>query len=184
MRTYRTDLVGKVFGLLTVKSYDHTNKWKQTVWNCDCQCGAQCIVRSDALRRGHKRSCGNIRKHFSTFQSKNWKGHGEVSLSYFNALKNEGEKRGYDFTISISYIWELFLEQGRRCALTSLPLNFKTLKKNYDGTASLDRIDNHKGYVEGNVQWVHKEINFMKGSLSIERLKELCDLVTKNVPLV
>jgi hypothetical protein len=29
-------------------------------------------------------------------------------------------------------------------------------------TASADRIDSSRGYVEGNVQWVHKWINLMK----------------------
>ena len=32
----------------------------------------------------------------------------------------------------------------------------------YKGTASLDRIDSTKGYVRGNIQWVHKDINWFK----------------------
>lgn len=35
-------------------------------------------------------------------------------------------------------------------------------------TASLDRIDNTKGYTEDNVQWVHKIINKMKSDLTQE----------------
>ncbi len=33
-------------------------------------------------------------------------------------------------------------------------------------TASLDRINSKKGYVKGNIQWVHKNVNFMKSSFS------------------
>src|SRR5882724_8540250 len=31
-------------------------------------------------------------------------------------------------------------------------------------TASLDRRENHRGYVKGNVQWVHKVVNIMKSN--------------------
>ena len=49
-----------------------------------------------------------------------------------------------------------------------------------DITASLDRIDSLKGYTEDNVQWVHKHINFMKGSLSENKFIEYCKLIVKN----
>jgi hypothetical protein len=46
----------------------------------------------------------------------------------------------------------------------------KTIKPDlYDGlhgTARLDMIDPAKGYVEGNVQWIHKDIQAMKGDFS------------------
>lgn len=44
-------------------------------------------------------------------------------------------------------------------------------------TASIDRIDNSKGYVEGNVQWVHKEINKMKFTKSDIDFVHFCTLV-------
>ena len=47
-------------------------------------------------------------------------------------------------------------------------------------TASLDRIDSSKGYIEGNVQWVHKRVNLMKGNMSTENFIEWCNLVVKN----
>ena len=48
-------------------------------------------------------------------------------------------------------------------------------------TASLDRIDNSKGYEVGNIQWVHKEINMMRGPLPIDRFIELCGFVADKV---
>ena len=33
-------------------------------------------------------------------------------------------------------------------------------------TASLDRIDSKLGYILGNIQWVHKQINEMKMDLA------------------
>lgn len=42
---------------------------------------------------------------------------------------------------------------------------------------SLDRIDSNKGYVEGNVQWVHKDVNMMKQSYSNERFIGICCMI-------
>lgn len=44
-------------------------------------------------------------------------------------------------------------------------------------TASLDRIDNTKGYLEDNVQFVHKDINRMKWAHSQQYFIELCSKV-------
>lgn len=42
---------------------------------------------------------------------------------------------------------------------------------------SLDRINNDKGYVRDNVQWVHKDINFMKGKLTNETFLKWIEVV-------
>ena len=70
-----------------------------------------------------------------------------------------------------------FQEQGGKCALTGIPLTFHP-----ERTASLDRIDNELGYERGNIQWLHKDINWMKGTFSPERFIELCRLVAAGVP--
>lgn len=44
---------------------------------------------------------------------------------------------------------------------------------------SIDRIDSNGVYEEGNVQWVDKRINMMKGTLSNEEFIELCTMVAK-----
>lgn len=48
------------------------------------------------------------------------------------------------------------------------------------GVASLDRIDSSQGYIKGNVQWVHKDINKMKFDLSQDRFLELCNIIVQN----
>ena len=48
-------------------------------------------------------------------------------------------------------------------------------------TASLDRIDSSKGYVEGNVQWVHKMINMSKQQYSQEEFIDMCKAVANRV---
>ena len=83
-----------------------------------------------------------------------------------------------EFTITIDYAWELFIKQNRKCALTKMPLElFKVIHRKLQGSASLDRIDSSKGYIKGNVQWVHKDINWMKNNYNQPYFIKLCKKV-------
>ena len=68
--------------------------------------------------------------------------------------------------------------QNQKCQLSGIDLTFDSDLKIRDNNLSVDRIDSSIGYIEGNVQLVHKDINMMKGTLSQERFIELCKLVT------
>jgi hypothetical protein len=46
-------------------------------------------------------------------------------------------------------------------------------------TASLDRIDSSKGYIEGNVQWIHKHINKMKNNFNESYFIEICKKISQ-----
>ena len=95
-------------------------------------------------------------------------------LSFWNRIVT----RFKEVNITIQEAWDLFLEQDRKCALTGLDIVFGPRDKG-GNTASLDRIDSTKGYIKGNVQWVHKDINRMKFDLNQERFIELCKKVTE-----
>ena len=47
-------------------------------------------------------------------------------------------------------------------------------------TASIDRIDSKSGYIEGNIQWVHKFINSMKLDHTQEEFIKLCKAVVNH----
>lgn len=83
--------------------------------------------------------------------------------------------------VSIEDIWNLYLNQNRKCALTGMNIGFRTLKdpRSYN-TASLDRIDSSKGYVIGNIQWIHKDINRLKNNYQQLQFIELCKKVAKH----
>lgn len=88
-------------------------------------------------------------------------------------LKRRNKVGTLAFDITPEYILELFEKQSRRCALSGLSLDIKVVKSD-DLVLSLDRIDSNLGYVEDNVQWVHKDINMMKQSYSNEYFKQMC----------
>lgn len=82
-----------------------------------------------------------------------WQGKGKISKTYWNQIVHGAELRDITFDITFDYIWDLFLEQNQKCALTGLPLSFDLKNQ----TASLDRKDSKLGYIEDNLQWVHKK---------------------------
>jgi hypothetical protein len=95
----------------------------------------------------------------------------------FYRVKYNATVRSIEFSLTKEYLVELFAKQGGRCCFTGEPLILAESRKS--GTASLDRIDSLKGYVEGNVQWVHKRINLMKWDFSQEEFLNWCFLVAK-----
>jgi hypothetical protein len=108
---------------------------------------------------------------------------GEIHLSYIYLLKNRAKNKNLDFNLDGNFLWELFLEQNRKCALSGLDLVFPRAwgaKSKTQMTASIDRINSSLGYIKGNVQWVHKTINTMKMDLNEEDFKYFCKMVAKH----
>lgn len=116
-----------------------------------------------------------------------FKGCGELSMSYLNTIQKGAQKRELEYSVTAEYLWSLFVDQEQKCALSGVDIaldpqysiNSKNNQKKFTQTASLDRIDNNKGYIEGNVQWVHKSINFMKSDLRQDEFVQLCEAVAQ-----
>jgi hypothetical protein len=108
-------------------------------------------------------------------------GYKDISGTYWNSIKVGAISRNFTFTISIEEVWNLFIKQNKKCALSGIEISFyKSRNKYQKQTASLDRKDSTKGYTVDNIQWVHKEINRMKGKLSDENFIEWCRRVEKH----
>lgn len=59
------------------------------------------------------------------------------------------------------------------CPILEVPFIYGT-KGNYKYTPSLDRIDNTKGYIKGNIQVISSLANTMKNAASQEELQKFC----------
>ncbi len=133
---------------------------------CKClYCDGNFERRFSSVRRQEIKSCG-CNEHPASNKSNAWKGFGEIGSSYFNVIKRGAVKRGLKFKIKIQQIWNLFLKQERKCRLSGVKLTFARSSDQLRKTASLDRIDSDKGYTIGNIQWIHKKVNFMKQNMS------------------
>jgi hypothetical protein len=175
------DLKGKKIGKLLVVERAETEikfngKIKQyhAKWYCKCECGNIKSIRASNLISKNTISCGCHKRNSL------WTGYEEISGNFWNSIITSAKKRQKIFSISIQYAWKLFKKQNGLCALSGkkIILEKRWSKKRMLHTASLDRIDSSKGYIEGNVQWVHKDVNFMKQAFSQEKFIALCNEIS------
>ncbi len=96
-----------------------------------------------------------------------------LSATRFSLIRNSAKSKGLIFEVSIDYLWDLYVAQEGECKLSGvlIPLN---RSKSQTILASLDRIDSSKGYIVGNVQWVHTDINFLKSSMDNQVFIDWC----------
>lgn len=145
------------------------NGYYEKYWKCKCACGKIYEVYPFNILKENS-SCVDCRT--DKVARCHWTGYEEISGSYWAAIQASAKERKKEFNITIEYIWDLFIKQNRKCALSGLDITFppkKDISKNRSKqTASLDRIDNIKGYIVGNVRWVHKDVNYIRRDLNDE----------------
>lgn len=177
----KQNLLGRQFGKLVVigEAPKRKNDFAP-YWRCKCECGKETSVRAQHLTDGATKTCGGLH-HRTGSEHYHWKGCGELSGRYVCDLKKHAKQRKFPFSITNEELWKLFLKQNRSCALTGRPLYFCNGKDKYETTASLDRIDSSKGYIQGNVQWVHKDINWFKRDYPQSDFLNMCREVTMHM---
>ena len=156
------------------------SRYNKKYWKCRCECGNIKNYDYYVVIRGITKSCGCYLK--DNAKNHRWTGYKDISGGYWKSLLSGAKKREIDFKIDIKYAWSIFEKQNKKCKLSDLPIEFETrkIRKKKSYIASLDRIDNSIGYVEGNIQWVVREINFMKNKMDEDKFIELCDSISKN----
>lgn len=177
-KKYGSSLVGSKTGKLTViEELDEIDKHKQKLWLCKCECGGEIKLATTRITHNSVASCGCI-YHPKGEKNPKWSGYEEISGKYWYVINSNAKKRNIELSITIEDIWNIFLNQDRKCALTGQPLiMWRTGRKRNTGNASLDRIDSSKGYTIDNVQWVDKDINRLKNKYSIEEFVAMCENV-------
>lgn len=104
---------------------------------------------------------------------------------YFNS-KNSAKKRAKkgrvsagEHTINVAYIEELWTKQDGRCFYSGMPMNYDK----HEWRVSIERRDNDKGYVDGNVvlcclefngkaQWTPDKVEFAAGYVESPQLED------------
>lgn len=54
----KDNLVGKIFGKLTVIEFAQMSKHRTRQWRCICECGKEKIIEGQSLKNGNTQSCG------------------------------------------------------------------------------------------------------------------------------
>jgi len=161
----KQDLTGQRFGkLVAIESIRKIHAgW---IWKCKCDCGNETECVAARLKLGRKRSCGCSLRGEGHYM---WSGYKGLSGYSWCRVLTRAKIRKIDVDITVKDAWELFEKQNGKCALTGIDLQFARNSKGHvhgEQTASLDRIDSHKGYIKDNVQWIHKDLNTMKWDFS------------------
>lgn len=91
--------------------------------------------------------------------------------------KARSKKYNKDLDVDDVYLYELFKQQAKCCALTGVEL---MIEIGHPLCLSLDQIDPTKGYTVGNVQWLAWVVNRAKGDLDTEHFYEMCEAVIEH----
>lgn len=171
----KKDMKDVKVGNLTVIEQAPIQPGRQASWVVECRvCKVRFNVQGWKIRHRQIGGCKQCGKH------PNFRGCGDIYRNYWTKLQKNAKDRRLDFTITIEEGWEIFLAQGGKCALSGVEIVFERSKgAAAEKTASLDRIDSTKGYVPGNVQWVHKTVNKLKGNFVESDLIRLCKLIAE-----
>lgn len=94
----------------------------------------------------------------------------------WKACQIRAKNKGIEFNIEESDIIIPDL-----CPILEVPFVLGS-KDNYEYTPSIDRIDNSKGYIKGNIQIISKKANSMKNSATFEELTTFCKNILRYSP--
>lgn len=130
------------------------------------------VCKSCRTAIANKSLLRNVKKE----NNKQWKGYKDIPFNWFSKYFLRGKKKRTG-TINIEQVYELWIKQNKKCALSNLDINF------YDDgnghTCSIDRIDSNKEYDLENIQLVHKDVNLMKNKFNQDYFIDICKLISK-----
>lgn len=103
-----------------------------------------------------------------------------LSEKYGDARKNSKQKnrKFRNFNITFDYVLEMYDKTNGLCPLFKKPFVLNDTReekylRNYKAP-SIDRWDNSKGYVYGNIRIISWNANRMKGNLSLDEFESFC----------
>lgn len=170
-------IVGDITLIKPAPTPDNVKRKSHKYYLGKCICGNEKSFSEDLLKKniryGFRKKiplscgCGIYNKHKS------------IPINYIKRIKEGAVSRNIEYNVSIELLSDLYEKQNRKCKLTGLPIPFHCDPSNFTKKtfASLDRIISSNGYVEGNVQWIHKDYNMLKNSWDNEDFIEMCKRV-------
>ena len=162
-------LIGEKYKSYTVLE-EPTNRNNQIVYLVKCECGIEQYMTASQLT--------DKNKYFKCKRCTDGKLLNGFREGFLNKIKRNAIDRGKEFSDQLTslYLYSLLENQNFKCALSGRELLPDGIldKEQEELNLSLDRIDSDLGYIPGNVQWVTKNINCAKHTLTTQEFIELC----------
>jgi hypothetical protein len=177
------DLAGSVFGDLTVVSYAGVDKFSRRKWNCVCKCGNKTTSLGHSLRSGNSKSCGCSRViHLQAFRGKKRPelclGLGVASRnSIISTYKFGAKRRGREWDLSTEEVEALFKGNCHYCGRPPMQARRHPAENGGYVYNGIDRVDNTKGYVVGNVVSCCSKCNRAKTDMTFDEFIEWIERV-------
>ena len=169
------NLLYKRFGKLKVidkiKGFIGNEKYKRTLWVCECDCGKKIKARTISLKRKKlsTKSCGCMRGHC------NKKDFGySASKRAYHDKKKSAIKHGYIFLLKFEEFIKITKQNCSYCG--DQPYQKKIFKNFNNGNFyignGIDRIDSDIGYVYNNCVPCCTKCNRAKNDMNVENFKK------------
>lgn len=144
------DLTGCEFGRLTVIRYVETRVAKSgrnNMWKCKCKCGGTRLVSTRDLRRGAVKSCGCLRKDIpnNTKHGKSKSRMYKIWIGIKQRTRGRKNNTKYNTTCKNVGMCDRWFD--------SFENFYADMHEGYADGLTIDRIDNSKGYEQGNCRW-------------------------------
>lgn len=130
----------------------------------------KCQYKRKLKKHGHKTQSYNATQLFKEKHTIE----GRAARLFYNARNRAKQsRRDIEFNITKDYVYKLLMPMT--CAITNVKLELGENSTPY--SPSIDRIDNNRGYVKGNIQIVAQMYNFCKNNytdkVAIRFLKQI-----------
>lgn len=146
------------------------NRWCKTCSGCGVE---QVYTRKDHAKQSYLadrqcRTCVAKAKGFSNNRPVGDK------RRIFNKFLKTSKARDIEWKLTLEEMFQTYIG---KCSLTGWDIDIS-----YSNcTASLDRIDNSKGYLPDNIQWVHTMVNMCKNKYDEKIFLQMCKDIAQNL---
>lgn len=101
---------------------------------------------------------------------------------YMKIIRKNSKQKKMTYDIDCEYLKQIWEQQNGLCPITNKKIELRTHdyeSKSKPYSASLDRIDNSKGYIKGNVRFVSLIFNYARNIFSDDDVISFCRSVVE-----